>query len=225
MPVSCEFDGIGKQVLQDLLQALVVAFHESRQVGREMDVEWKIFCFGDVPEVAFDIFPQPVECDFLDLDRDGAGLDLGEVENVVDEIEQIGAGRIDISRELDLPVREVARNVLGKLLAENQNRIEWRSQFVGHVGEEFGFVLGRKRKLNSLFLQSVSGLFHLGVLALDFRVLVCEQLRLGTQFLVGLLQFALARLQFDGELLRLREQAFGTHRGLDGIENGARGLG
>ena len=92
MAMRRKFYRVGKEVLQDLLQTFVIALHEPRQVGRKMDVEWKIFRFGDVPEVAFDVFPQPVERDLLDLDRDSTRFDLGEVENVIDEIEQIGAG-------------------------------------------------------------------------------------------------------------------------------------
>ena len=119
MAMRRKFYRVGKKVLQDLLQTFVIALHEPRQVGRKMDVEWKIFRFGDVPEVAFDVFPQPVECNLLDLHRDRSGLDLGQVENVIDEVEQIRTGRVDVSRELDLPVRKVTGNVLGKLLTEN----------------------------------------------------------------------------------------------------------
>lgn len=38
----------------------------------------------------------------LGLDRHRAGLDLGEVENVADEVEQIGAGAVDGAGEFDL---------------------------------------------------------------------------------------------------------------------------
>ena len=47
---------------------------------------------GHVPEVAIDGVAQAGERDFLDLDGDRAGLDLREIENVVDQIEQVGAG-------------------------------------------------------------------------------------------------------------------------------------
>ena len=59
------------------------------------------------------------------------------------------------------------------------------------------------------------------VLALDLGVLLGQQLGLGAQLLVGLLQFALAGLQLDGELLRLLEQTLGPHRRLDRVEDGA----
>jgi hypothetical protein len=51
-----------------------------------------------------------------------------------------------------------------------------------------------------------------------------EQLGLVAQLLVGLLQLALARLQLDRELLRLRQQALGPHRRLDRVEHGADAL-
>ena len=90
-----------------------------------------------------------------------------------------------------------------------------------HVGQELGLVLRGERQLGGFFLQRVAGLLDLGVLALDLGVLLGEQPGFGAQFLVGLLQLALARLQLDRELLRLRQQALGTHRRFDGIEHRA----
>ena len=64
-------------------------------------------------------------------------------------------------------------------------------------------------------------LLDLLVLALDLGVLLGELLGLLRQLLVGLLQLLLLRLQLGGELLRLLEQAFGLHRGLDAVEHDA----
>ena len=186
-----------------------------------MDVERQVLGLGHVPEIAVDVVAQAGEGDFFDLDRHGAGFDLREIENVVDEVQQVGAGRVDVARELDLLGRQVARDVFGQLLAEDQDRIERRPQFVGHIGQELGLVLRGQRQLGGLFLERVAGLFDFGVLALDLGVLLGQQLRLGAQLFVGLLQFALAGLQLDGELLRLRQQSLGAHRGFDGVEHGA----
>ena len=116
-------------------------------------------------------------------------------------------------------------SVFGELLAEDEDGIERRAQLVGHVGQELGLVFRGERQLGGFFLQRVAGLLDLGVLALDLGVLLGEQLRLGAQLLVGLLQLALAGLQLDRELLRLREQALGAHRRLDGVEHRADALG
>ena len=57
--------------------------------------------------------------------------------------------------------------------------------------------------------------------ALDLDVALGELLRLLLELFVGLLQFPLLGLKFAGKLLRLLQQAFGLHRGLDGIEHDA----
>ena len=221
MSLGGELDGVGEQVLEDLLEALRVADQRARQVGVEMHVERQVLVFGHVPEVAIDGVAQAGERDFLDLDRDRARLDLREVENVVDQVQEVRAGRVDVAGEIDLLGQEVAAGVVGQLLAEDEDRIERRAQLVGHVGEELGLVLGGEGKLGGLFLERAAGLLDLAVLQLDLGVLLGEQPGLGAQFLVGLLKLALARLELDGQLLRLLEQALGAHRRLDRVEHDA----
>ena len=220
-----ELDGVGEQVLENLLEALRIAIHGLREIRVEVHTEWQALRLGHVPEVAFDGFAQTGKTDFLDLDSDGAGLDFGKIENVVDKVQQFGAGGIDVARILDLLVREVAGDVGAELLAENEDGIERRAQLVGHVRQELGLVFRGERQLGGLFLERVAGVFDLRVLALDLGILLGQQPGLGAELLVRLLQFALAGLKLDGELLRLREQAFGTHRRLDGVEDCADTLG
>ena len=62
------------------------------------------------------------EADLGDLQADRAGLDLGEVEDVVDEREKVRARGVDRLRELALLVREVAFRVLGQELRQDQQR-------------------------------------------------------------------------------------------------------
>ena len=97
---------------------------------------------------------------------------------------------------------EVARRVLGQLLAEDQDRVQRRAQLVGHVREELGLVLRSERQLGGLFFERAARLLDFLVLALDLGVLLGELLGLGAQFLVGLLQLALTGLKLGGELLR-----------------------
>ena len=56
-------------------------------------------------------------------------------------------GGVDVLGELDLLVGEVAADVLGELLAEDQERVERRAQLVRHVREELRLVLRRERQL------------------------------------------------------------------------------
>ena len=131
---------------------------------------------------------------------------------------------MDVPGELDLLGGEVAAGVVGQLLAEDEDGVERRAQLVRHVGQELGLVLGGQRQLGGLLLEGAAGLLDFLVLALDLDVLLGELAGLGGQLLVGLLQFLLLRLQFDGELLRLLEQALGAHGGLDRVEHHADGL-
>ena len=108
---------------------------------------------------------------------------------------------MDVFGEFDLLGSEVAASIFRELLAQDQHGIQRGAQFVGHVGQELGLVFGREGEFRGLFLQGAAGLFHLLVLTLDFGILIGELLGLLGQLLVGLLQFLLLRLQFDGQLL------------------------
>ena len=99
-----------------MLKAFGIAGHAARQVVGEPHVERKVLGLGYVAEITLDVLSQPVKGDLLDLNGDGARLDLGKVQDVIDEVEKIGARRVDVAREFDLTVRKVAGDVLGELL-------------------------------------------------------------------------------------------------------------
>ncbi len=216
-----ELEGVGQQVLEHLLQPLGVGGHAARQMLVDLDLEGQMPVVGFVAERPRDRVDQVRYEHLLGVHRNGAGLDLRQVENVADQVQEIGAGAVDGARELHLLGREVAVRVVAELLAENEDRVQRRAQLVRHVGEEFRLVLGGERELGGLFFQRAAGLLDFLVLALDFDVLLGELLRLLFELLVGLLQLPLLGLQFAGELLRLRQQAFGLHRRFDGVEHDA----
>jgi hypothetical protein len=164
---------------------------ESVSSVRRLDAERQVLGLGHVAEAAIEVVEHAAERDRLDVDRHRARLDLRQVENVVDQVEQVGAGRVDVARELDLLRRQVAARVAGELLAEDQNRVEGSPQLVRHVGEELGLVLRRERQLLGLFLERPPRRFHFRALAFHLGVLLGEQLRLRGQLFVGLLQLGL----------------------------------
>ena len=128
---------------------------------------------------------------------------------------------MDVPGEIDLFRREVAGGVFGELLAENENGVERRAQFVRHVREELGLVLRGEGELRRLLLERAAGLLDFFVLALDLDVLFGELLGLRGQLLVGLLQLRLPRLEFGRQLLGLLEEVLRAHRGLDRVEHDA----
>ncbi len=70
-----------------------------------------------MPERPGDHVNQIAEGDVLDIDRHGPRLDLRQIENVADQVQQVGAGAVDRPGKLDLLRCQVAVGVVGHLLA------------------------------------------------------------------------------------------------------------
>jgi len=128
---------------------------------------------------------------------------------------------VDGAGELDLLGDKVTLGVVGKLLAQDQDRVQGRAQLMAHVGQELRLVARGQRQLRRLLLDGAAGLLDLLVLALDLEVALGELGGLLLELLVGLLQLALLGLQLAGELLRLFEQALGLHGGFDRVQHDA----
>ena len=172
----------------------------------DLDLEVQVAGIGFVPERPRHRLDDALEHDLFGLDRDRARLDLGKIENVADEVEQVGTRAVNGARELDLLRRQIVIRVFRELMAEDQDRIQRRAQLVRHVGEELGLVLGREREFGRLFFHRAPGLFDFLVLALHLDVLLGKLAGLLFELFVGLLQFLLLGLKLGGELLRLLEQ-------------------
>ena len=215
-----ELEGVRQQVLQHLLQALAVG-GDAAQRRIDLHVERQSAAFRLVAERPRHRLLQVRQEQLLGIDRHGAGFDLRQIEDVADQVQQVGARAVDGAGELDLTRRQVAVRVVAQLLAEDQDRVQRRAQLVRHVGQELGLVLRGQRELRRLLLHRAPGLLDFLVLALHLDVLFGELLRLLLQLLVGLLQLALLGLQFGRELLRLLQQAFGLHRRFDRVQHDA----
>ncbi|MNN53243.1 hypothetical protein D3C81_1679860 [compost metagenome] len=152
---------------------------------------------GQGLEHATQAFGQALDLGGLGPHFEFAGFDLGDVENIVDQVQQVVTGRIDGLGELHLLFAEVALAVFRQQLGQNQRAVEWRAQLVGHVGEEFGLVLAGALQVVGASLQLLLGLVQLVVLAVQSVGAI-------RQLLVGLLEFSLLGLQVG---LRLLEYA------------------
>src|SRR6516162_6860190 len=67
---------------------------------------------------------------FFGFDRDGSRLNLREVKNIADQIQQVRARSMNGARVLDLLWRQIVITVVAKLLAENQDAVQRRSQLM-----------------------------------------------------------------------------------------------
>ena len=177
--------------------------------------------FGLVTERPSNHLQQARERNFLRLHRDGAGFDLGKVQDVADQIEQIGSRPVDGAGKFYLLRGEIASRIFTELLPQNQDAIQRRAQFMRHVRQELRFVFGGQRQLLGLALKRAARLLNLLVLAFHLDILLSQLLRLLRQLFVRLLQLFLLSLQLSGQLLRLFQQPFGLHRCLDAVEHDA----
>ena len=83
-----------------------------------------------------------VDRDHLQPQLHLAGFNLRQVEDVVDQPQQMFAAGEDLIQE-PLPSAAVVLSVAGvdHQLGETDDRVQWRSQFVAHVGQEHALVL------------------------------------------------------------------------------------
>src|ERR1700690_1651043 len=108
-----------------------------------------------------DGFKQRSKENLFRFDRYCSRLDLGEAEDIADEVEQVGAGAVNGSCEFALFCRKAAVGIFGKLLTEDENAIERCAQLVRHVGQELRFVFRSKRQFARLFFEGAPRLLDL----------------------------------------------------------------
>ena len=82
-----------------------------------------------------------------------SGLDLGEVENVVDQGEQVAARAEHAIERFEVLLRRLG--ILAQHLGDADDGVERRAQLVAHVGEELRLVLARLGELAALVLDFV----------------------------------------------------------------------
>src|SRR4051794_25771911 len=116
-----ELERIRQQVLQYLLQTLGVGDDAASQIGVDFDVEGQLSVFSFVPERTSNRVQEIGGEYLLGVHRDGAGLDLRQIEDVADQIEQIGARAVNGAREFHLLGRQIAVRIFGELLAKDQD--------------------------------------------------------------------------------------------------------
>ena len=141
-----ELDRVANEVEQHLGEAPFIAV-----------TAWKIaatnvFSHGDPLACASD----PVEATTVDdplqrvvLERQGelAGFDLGKIEHVVDQAQEMLAVLLDALQDLLGLVREHAVEAVDEQLGKAQHGVQGRTQLVAHVGEKLRLVLVGDGKL------------------------------------------------------------------------------
>ena len=131
-----ELEGVRQQVLEHLLQALGIGDDAAPEMRIDLHIEGKGPPLGVVTEWPCRRIDQIAEIDLFRFNRNGSGFDLRQVQNVADEIEQVGACAMNGAGKFGLFGGQIAVRIFRKLLTENENAVQWRAQLVAHIGQE-----------------------------------------------------------------------------------------
>ena len=130
-----ELHRIGEQVMNDLADAQRIAAHDSRNVALEPGVEVQPLGFGLGLEGPGHPLVEILERHVDDLEGHLAGLDLGHVEDVVQQAQQIVAGVAD-DRQI-VPLRRLQPRG-GQQLGGAEDAVHRGAQFMRNDAEEVG---------------------------------------------------------------------------------------
>src|SRR5690606_28508169 len=131
-----ELEGVRQQILENLFKALAIGVQTDGKPLLQVDLEVKrlFHCLGH--EQAFQPLNHSRQDQYFGIHVELAGLDLGDVEDVVDQGEQVVTRRIDGTRELHLIAAEITFGVVRQQFGENQRAVKRRAQLVRHVGKK-----------------------------------------------------------------------------------------
>jgi hypothetical protein len=129
-----KFKGVGQKILEHLFEPLNIGFDALWTFGRNLDDKIQLLFLSHRLKELAKIIGQPLDGDQFRSDVDMAGLDLGKVKDVIDQVEEVVAGGLNRLRVFDLLLRQIFLGIIGKQLGQDQGRVERSSQFVRHIG-------------------------------------------------------------------------------------------
>src|SRR5215467_6903192 len=142
---------IAQEVEQNLLEPHGVR-GERAYVLRRFDNKAVFVLLGELSRGADDFIDKPGQIDRLEIEFKLAGLDLREVENLVDEAKQVSTSAVHALQRLQRLFRAEARRVGDHHLGQSDDGIERRAQLVAHTGKELRLALARQFELAALVL-------------------------------------------------------------------------
>src|SRR6185312_2283874 len=128
-----ELDGVADQVGQHLAQAAGIAGEAARQVRRDVGAEAQALLLGHLVEEVLDLFDDVAGVEGHHLQLDLAGLDLREIQDVVDDAEQRLGRAVDDLPEAALALAEIG---IEQHLGGAEHAVEGRADLVADGGQE-----------------------------------------------------------------------------------------
>ncbi len=152
-PSLGELDGVVDQIGEDLAEAQRVAAQLLGNGRRHIGEELEPLVVRLLGSERGDRADHLVDLEVGGLDVQLAGLDLREVEDVVDDREQRCAGVVDLA---DVVALLGVERRLQSQVREADDGVHRRADLVAHVGEEHGLHLGGFLSLGFGFLKRTS---------------------------------------------------------------------
>ena len=134
LPHLGELRGVADEVDEDLPESLLGKTEDRNRFRRGLDDELHAMSADAVAEDGGDFAEEPVHVARAAAHVHRAGVELGEVEDVVDEFEE-GVGAEDDAADVFAAAPLVVR-CLGEEFREADDGVERRAKFVRHHGEE-----------------------------------------------------------------------------------------
>ncbi len=130
-----ELGGVAEQVEEDLLHPCHIGMHLAERIGATQ-LQCVVVSLEQRADGAGHIVDQCGYVEGLQIQLDLAGLDLGEVEDIVDQREQVIAGRANLIEVGEEIVVAAGTGPHLEQLAITEDRRQGRAQLVAHIRQE-----------------------------------------------------------------------------------------
>ena len=136
IPLLGELDGIAHVVDQDLAESQFVTDQLIGNIRRYVDDELQSLLVGLFGGQIDQVIEQIIEGEGLRIERQLAGLNLGKVEDIVDDAEQMTPRALDL---VDKSLLAAIQRRFLQQVGQAEDGVERGSDLVAHVGQEVGF--------------------------------------------------------------------------------------
>src|SRR6516225_5195544 len=99
---------------------------------RAIELEYILVLLGERPRGADNLLDDGADRHALERQIHFPGLDLGKVENVVDQVQQMPAGAQYPAQRLKRLLGAKTPGVVAEQFGQPDDRIQWRTQLVAH---------------------------------------------------------------------------------------------
>ena len=133
LALFCELDGVASQVGQDLAHAQGIAQQQNRHLGWARDHQLQPLFRGPHADQGGHVVEHVVQTENQVLKFQFGGLDLGQIQNVVDDAEKVLRGGFELGQVVALRGRQAG--VLQQVGHANHG-VQGRANLVAHCGQE-----------------------------------------------------------------------------------------